>query len=69
MSSPNGLQEDAEDMARLLREVREMKGVSVAELASRTGVRPSDVLEFEAGRIIPAEPPFRTYMRALGFAA
>ncbi|WP_028926807.1 helix-turn-helix domain-containing protein [Pseudonocardia acaciae] len=69
MTSPNGPQEDAEDMARLLREVRAMKGVSVAELADRSGVRPSDVLEFEAGRVIPAEPPFRAYMRALGFAA
>lgn len=60
-------QEDAEDLGRLVQETRAMQDVSAAELARRTGVTPSDVLEFEAGRVIPAKPPFAAYMAALGF--
>jgi len=60
-------QEDAEDLGRLVQETRAMQDVSAAELARRTGVTPSDVLEFEAGRVIPAKPRFATYMTALGF--
>jgi ribosome-binding protein aMBF1 (putative translation factor) len=62
-------EQDAEDLALVLREARETQGVSAAELARRTGVRASDVLEFEAARVIPAELQFRIYMRALGFVA
>jgi ribosome-binding protein aMBF1 (putative translation factor) len=62
-------QQDAEDLALLLREARETQGVSVAELARRTGVSPSDVLEFEAARVVPARSQFAIYMRALGFIA
>ena len=62
-------EEDADDLGRLLREARETQGVSAAELARRTDVAASDILEFEAGRIIPARPPFAVYMRALGFTA
>lgn len=60
-------QEDAEDFGRLVQETRAMQDVSAAELARRTGVTPSDVLEFEAGRVIPAKPQFTAYMAALGF--
>ena len=45
------------------------QGVSPAELAQRVGVAPSEVLDFEAGRVIPADAPFAAYMRALGFSA
>ena len=80
MASPNGSvrvesgggptpEQDAEDLGLVLREARETQGVSVAELAQRTGVAASEVLAFEAGRVIPAEPPFTSYMRALGFTA
>ncbi|WP_232660862.1 helix-turn-helix domain-containing protein [Pseudonocardia sp. TRM90224] len=62
-------QQDAEDLALVLREARERQGVSAAELARRTGVTPSDVLDFEAARVVPARPPFALYMRALGFSA
>lgn len=62
-------QEDAEDLAIVLREAREMQGVSAAELARRTGMRTADVLEFEAARVVPAREPFAAYMRALGFEA
>ncbi|MBP2365594.1 helix-turn-helix domain-containing protein [Pseudonocardia parietis] len=62
-------QEDAEDLGRLVQEARAMQDVSAAELARRTGVAPSDVLEFEIGRVIPAKPQFTTYMTALGFSA
>jgi hypothetical protein len=30
-------------------------------------VTPGDVLEFEAGRVIPAKPQFAAYMTALSF--
>lgn len=62
-------QEDAEDLAMVLREAREMQGISAAELARRTGIRTADVLEFEAARVIPARDQFGVYMRALGFEA
>jgi ribosome-binding protein aMBF1 (putative translation factor) len=62
-------QEDAEDLAIVLRGAREMQGVSAAELARRTGMRTADVLEFEAARVIPARDQFAVYMRALGFEA
>lgn len=62
-------QEDAEDLAIVLREAREMQGVSAAELAGRTNMRAADVLEFEAARVIPARDQFAVYMRALGFEA
>lgn len=62
-------QEDAEDLAIVLREAREMQGVSAAELAHRTGMRTVDVLEFEAARVIPPRDEFAIYMRALGFEA
>lgn len=62
-------QQDAEDLALVLSEARETQGVSAAELARRTGVTPSDVLEFEAARVVPARDRFAVYMRALGFAA
>jgi ribosome-binding protein aMBF1 (putative translation factor) len=62
-------EQDAEDLALVLREARETQGVSAAVLARHTGVSTSDVLEFEAARVIPAEPQFRIYMRALGFVA
>jgi ribosome-binding protein aMBF1 (putative translation factor) len=60
-------QEDAEDLALVLREAREAQGVSAAELARRTGMRTADVLEFEAGRVVPARERFAVYMGALGF--
>ncbi|MEJ2887728.1 helix-turn-helix domain-containing protein [Actinomycetospora aeridis] len=60
-------EEDAEDLGRLVGETRAMQGVSAAELARRAGVTPDDVLDFEAGRVIPARPPFAAYMAALGF--
>lgn len=53
----------------MLREAREMQGVSAAELAHRTDMRTVDVLEFEAARVIPARDQFAVYMRALGFEA
>jgi ribosome-binding protein aMBF1 (putative translation factor) len=62
-------QEDAEDLAIVLHEAREMQGVSAAELARRTGMRTADVLEFEAAQVIPARDQFAVYMRALGFEA
>lgn len=68
-ASPFTPEEDAEDLGLVLRGAREAQGVSAAELAERTGVTASDVLEFEAGRVVPAKPPFATYMRALGFVA
>jgi ribosome-binding protein aMBF1 (putative translation factor) len=61
--------QDAEDLALVLREARETQGVSVDELAHRTGVSATDVRAFEAGRVIPAQPQFSIYMRALGFVA
>lgn len=67
-TSPFTQGQDAEDLGRLVREVRAMKDVSVAELARRSGVTPDDVLEFEAGRLVPAEPHFATHMQALGFS-
>ena len=78
MHAPNGSarygsnftpEEDAEDLGRLLREARTMQDVSAAELARRTGATPDDVLEFEAGRVVPAKPQFAVYMRALGYSA
>lgn len=69
MSSGNAVEQDAEDLALVLREARETQGVPAAELARRTGVSTTDVLEFEAGRVIPARPQFAIYMRALGFVA
>jgi ribosome-binding protein aMBF1 (putative translation factor) len=62
-------QEDAEDLAIVLREARQMQGVSAWELAQRTGVRAEDVLEFEEARVVPAREQFAVYMRALGFEA
>jgi ribosome-binding protein aMBF1 (putative translation factor) len=62
-------EEDAEDLGRLLREARAMQDVSAAELARRTGATPSDVLAFEAGRVVPARPRFAVYMGALGYDA
>jgi ribosome-binding protein aMBF1 (putative translation factor) len=62
-------QEDADDLATVLRETREMQAASAAELAHRTGMRTVDVLEFEAARVIPAPDQFAVYMRALGFEA
>ncbi len=53
----------------MLREAREAQGVSAAELARRTGATPSDVLDLEAGRVVPAAPRFTQFMRALGFVA
>lgn len=61
--------DDAADLALVLREARTTQGVSVEELAGRSGVAASDIREFEAGRVIPARPPFAIYMRALGFTA
>jgi ribosome-binding protein aMBF1 (putative translation factor) len=61
--------QDAEDFGLVLREARETQGVSAAELAQRVGVTPSDVLDFDAGQVIPANEPFADYMRALGFSA
>ncbi len=80
MASPNGStgvagapgptpEQDAEDLGLVLREARETQGVSAAELARRIEVAASDILEFEAGRVIPAAPQFAVYMRALGFTA
>ncbi len=60
---------DAEDLGLVLREARETLGVSAAELARRTGTSASEVLRFEAGRVIPARLQFAVYMRALGFVA
>jgi ribosome-binding protein aMBF1 (putative translation factor) len=60
-------EEDAEDLATLLRETRGMQGVSAWELARRAGVSTEDVLAFEAARVIPADEPFAVYMRALGY--
>ncbi len=67
--TPNAFtpQEDAEDLALVLRGAREVQGVSAAELAHRTGMRTVDVLEFEAARIVPAREQFAVYMGALGF--
>lgn len=69
MSNAFTPQETAEDLARLLRGTRDMHGVSAEELATRSGVRTEDVLEFEAARVVPAEEPFGVYMRALGYDA
>jgi ribosome-binding protein aMBF1 (putative translation factor) len=69
MTSPFTPEEDAEDFGRLVREAREMQSVSADELAARTGVPARAVLDFEAGRVIPARPPFGEYMRALGYSA
>ncbi len=80
MASPNGSTRvtgapgptpapGAEDLGLVLREARETQQVDAAELARRTGVTPSDVLDFEVGRVIPAKEQFVTYMRALGFSA
>lgn len=80
MSSPDGStpttsapgptpEQDAEDLGIVLREAREAQGVSAAELARRTGLTPSEVLDLEAGRVVPATPPFTECMRALGFVA
>lgn len=80
MASPNGSasipgapaptpEHDAEDLGLVLRQARETQGVSAVELARRTDVAASDVLAFEAGRVIPAKPQFAVYMRALGFTA
>jgi len=60
-------QEDAEDLGRLVQATRAMQDVSAEELARRAGVTPDDVLEFEAGRVIPAKPQFEAYMTAPGF--
>jgi transcriptional regulator with XRE-family HTH domain len=60
--------EDADDCGRVLRELRTLKDVSAAELATRAGVTEVDVAEFEAGRVIPARPAFTTYLRVLGYA-
>jgi ribosome-binding protein aMBF1 (putative translation factor) len=62
-------EQDAEDLGLVLREARETQGLSAAELARRTRVTPSEVLASEAGRVVPAKPPFAAYMRALGFTA
>jgi ribosome-binding protein aMBF1 (putative translation factor) len=62
-------EQDAEDFGLLVHEARETQGVSAAELARLAGVTPSDVLAFEAGRVVPAGDRFTLYMRALGFAA
>jgi DNA-binding transcriptional regulator YiaG len=60
--------EDVDDCGRVLRELRTIKHVSVAELAARAGVSERDVAEFEAGRIIPPRLAFTTYLRVLGYA-
>ena len=62
-------EQDAEDLGTVLREAREARGVSPAELARRTGLTPSEVLDLEAGRVVPATPPSTACMRALGFVA
>ncbi|MBC8094025.1 MAG: helix-turn-helix transcriptional regulator [Pseudonocardia sp.] len=80
MSSPNGStnvtgepgptpEQDAENLGLVLREPRETQRISAAELARRTDLAPNDVLDVEAGRVIPAGPAFALYMRALGFVA
>lgn len=60
-------QDDAEDLALVLRGAREAQGVSVAELARRAGVPPSEVLAFESAKVVPPKPPFAVYMCALGY--
>ena len=60
--------EDADDCGRVVRELRTLKQVSVAELAARAGVSEKEIAEFEAGRVIPARPAFITYLRVLGYA-
>lgn len=62
-------QDDAEDLAIVLREARETQGVSAAELARRTGMGTPDVLDFEAARVVPARDQFTVYMQALGYEA
>lgn len=44
-----------------------MKGLSVPGLAALVGVREQDILDLEAGRVIPPQPAFGRCMRALGY--
>lgn len=60
-------EEDAEDLAVLLRETRNMQGISAWELAQRAGVHTEDVLRFEAAQVVPPNEQFAIYMRALGY--
>jgi len=62
-------EQDAEDLGLVMREARETQGVSASELGQRVGTSADDVLEFDAGRVVPAKAQFAAYMRALGFSA
>jgi ribosome-binding protein aMBF1 (putative translation factor) len=60
---------EAADCGRVLRELRQLKDVSVAELAARTGLDERIVAEFESGSVIPPQREFETYLRALGYGS
>jgi transcriptional regulator with XRE-family HTH domain len=60
--------EEAGNCGRAVRELRRLKNVSIAELATRAGVTEVDVAEFEAGNVVPARPTFTAYLRILGYA-
>lgn len=62
---PAAVQESAE-CGRALRSLRQQAGLDIAELAVRAGTTEVAVVEFEAGRVVPAHPAFTTYLRALG---
>ena len=46
-----------------------MQDVGVAEPARRTDRTADDVLDFGAGRVVPARPQFAVRMEALGYSA
>ncbi|GAA4543230.1 helix-turn-helix domain-containing protein [Amycolatopsis samaneae] len=60
---------DAEDCGRLVRIMREERGLTRAQLAELAGVPHLDVVQFEAGAMLRVEPLSTTLTRALGHSS
>ncbi|WP_218951874.1 helix-turn-helix domain-containing protein [Amycolatopsis anabasis] len=60
---------DADDSGRLVRMLREERGLTRSQLAEAAGVPHVEVVRFEAGATIPSEPMLIRLTRALGYHA
>ncbi|GAA1021559.1 MULTISPECIES: helix-turn-helix domain-containing protein [Amycolatopsis] len=58
---------DAEDSGLVVRLIREERGWTRSQLADVAGVSHVDVVQFEAGAVVPAQPMLVRLTRAMGF--
>jgi transcriptional regulator with XRE-family HTH domain len=58
---------DAEDSGRLVRLMREDRGLTRTRLARLAGTSHAELASFEMGRTIPAQPMLVRYLHALGY--